>query len=564
MDLNQSQKLAIQEPGHCMIVACPGSGKTRTLIEKAAHLLSEDFNHRILLCTFTDKSATEIRERLIHRVGPEVAKRANTGTFHKFCKTQLEKGFGRRLNLITNGPYYELIRRAAVECGVDVNDAILIIEHAKSRLDSVAPEHKPLLTCYQEMLNRNQQLDMHDLILRSVRAMRAGELKCFPHSHIFVDEFQDTDNVQYEWLKFHGQSATITVVGDDDQSIYGWRHAMGYSGMERFANEFQARVINLEINYRSHHEIVASASRLVNHNTERVGKNIVAFSGTGGVVTLLTLDGVHQESYAIVKHVQDKPESWAVLARRNRDLDQVEAALSSFNIPYQRKDGGSIYSKLAVTLLFNLFEIFSSNKPAYAGLESILAWSGLSADSLNKISKFGIGDIALFLDTLPVDAHERLFIKEFVTKMKGWMAMCASGEINLAIMGACAWMVKFAKDPKDEAWINMATDAMLNLSGSIAQRTAFLSGLTKPKQQEQKGVALLTMHSSKGLEFDNVWMIRAEDGICPSENSPLSEERRLFYVGMTRAKKNLMISQTGLKPSSVFLFESGLFASLTS
>ncbi|STQ90100.1 superfamily I DNA/RNA helicase [Iodobacter fluviatilis] len=555
--LNINQEQAIHASGNLAVFACPGSGKTRTLIEKAAHLISPDHDDRILIVTFTKKAAGEIKERINKKIGP-LSSRISVGTFHSVCKQQLEKGLSKKFNLVTGSKLIALVKRAMKQVDFEgkADDALQKIDAAKCSITAPTDAAiNDLFEAYQELLRRDGKHDMHDLILDAVAEMKAGRLRPFGHKWIFVDEFQDTDHVQFEWLKLHrNPSRSITVVGDDDQCIYGWRNALGFQGMERFVNEFQAEVVTLGINYRSYREIVFPSACLINLNQDRMLKALDPARGRGGRIACNRFSTDQDEAEALANAATQAPSEWAVLARTNMALDVIELELTARQIPYTRHGGSGVWSKLATQVLLDLLQ--SISRQSNGGYDSLLHWMGVPEHELSQLHQHGqisyVG--ASYPDGDGISASTKKTINNLAIKFLDWQNLAKNKREELLLIGVSEFLMP-AASTWDKEILARAISVLQRLKGSISQRIA----LVQRKQEEDiEGVGLFTMHASKGLEFTNVWIIRAEEEVIPSERSPESEERRLMYVAMTRAQNRLVISATSLNKPSRFISEAGL------
>jgi DNA helicase-2/ATP-dependent DNA helicase PcrA len=292
--LNPNQRSVVDARGNCLAIACPGSGKTSTAASKAACLLEK--GERVVAVTFTKDAALELRERIIKLAGEENCARLIVGTFHSICLFMAFPGkakgrFGREIlmemrtpfqeewDLVKPGVQFNFVGRALREHGLNIRgqDALALIEAAKESdsLDHLDEDVRNMVETYLDVMQRAGKIDFQDIILKVNRAMRDGSLTPLSTAHLLVDEFQDVDRAQYEWIEHHARSGVaITAVGDDDQSIYAFRRALGYSAMEKFTREFGAERILLGINYRCRSEILAAAEFLINHNTERISKSL--------------------------------------------------------------------------------------------------------------------------------------------------------------------------------------------------------------------------------------------------------------------------------------------------
>lgn len=560
--LNAPQREAVLAEGHCLVAALPGSGKTRVLTVKAAHLFRQlRDSARIVAVTFTNKSADEMAERIGKILG-EAKKNIVTGTFHSICFKQLKKA-GYNLQLANTAQHFGLLRRALQLTGLDLSmeDAQMLLESAKTDLDYEPQDDEKgaLYLAYQELLHRNHLVDFHDLLLITVKGMREGKIPPLGATHLFVDEFQDTDRVQYEWARLHGINGTkITAVGDDDQCIYSWRAAMGYDGMVRFERDFQAKRIILDINYRSHAEILHSAFTLIANNTTRLTKRPIAARGPGGSTTYKRFKDRAEEADAIVKAAREAPHQWAVLARTNRLLEYIEGALLAEGVPHERGDDGTLWEREPVAHFLTLIQGCLHATRKAKGIEHTLRWAGISESDLARIA----GADAIHNMTIPLDLSEsgKKFFKHFLVLFGGWREAMQNGREPLALTGISRWLKEVGAKDTYIGSVDPAQHILGRMKGTMAQRLASISQAGKSKRTGE-GVKLLTIHRAKGLEFDNVWICGAEQRYIPGERGVVPEERRNMFVGMTRAKNRLIVSSVDGSPVSCFVVESGLKAS---
>ena len=576
--LNREQQEVVDHDGHCLVVACPGSGKTRVIIEKIAHILSSDPKARLCAVTFTRDAAIELKKRLAQKTDKQVIRgRTQVGTFHSLAIRQL-RSTGNLGKVATPAEQAAFVYRACrvAEDEVPYEEAVRIIETVKSSRTTVPEEDSPVYQAYAAILRQAQVDDLYDVLKRSLIMMQQGEVPPYPVEYMLVDEFQDTDEIQLAWVLEHVKGGTkVTVVGDDDQSVYSFRRALGYAGMERFRAATNAQLIALGTNYRCLAEILSAGHALIRCNSERIQKSLVAARGPGGSVTSTRCTTRTEEAEAVVERIWSDvvalpdnrrfqytvPEGkWAVLARNRRTLDCVEHALNERRIRYIRPPSDSIWNRTPFVQFIALLR--SVQTGAVDGIDQTLSFSGLDQDQLNAVHQ-GLqgtfwrlidGELPA-LDDLPDDAWKTL--KDFARKASGWRNAVRGGNYNLAIEGVAQWFEDHLRDPDDLELLADLKASVCRLNGSLAQRA---NSLTLPDDNDSgtSGVALMTMHGSKGLEFDNVWIFAAEDGVIPSKKNPVyDEERRLMYVGMTRAKDALFMSSRVSAMPSPFVIESG-------
>jgi len=582
--LNEAQSRAVEVHGHCLITACPGSGKTTVLEHRAAHLLKKP-GVTIIGVTFSSESAKELERRVKSR-SPEAAKRTLFGTFHGLCKKQLEAG-GQKFRLVNELQQADLIRRAYMDALdfdelVDFDSCLAFIESVKSAVDPIlpSPHVEPRVKVYEryeELLRQTGAYDFADLLRLAVRGMRTppgmkGHVAPFKATHLLVDEWQDTDPVQYDWVKEHiTHGATVTVVGDDDQSIYSWRGAGGAKAMTDFRYLTQATHVSLDTTYRYPREIMKPAAQLIVNNIERIPKALTTANLGKGVVEVVrcsSKDDQHAKIWTAVLE-SGEPGNWVVLARTNSQLEALETSLPE-SLTCIRIGGRSFWEMQAPALYLSLVRSIAANE--MHSLDIVLKAAGMTEEGLAKLHEecrsAQPGAIGRFLDQKKQGSiaapDERLR-----AQMKQWRSMIGAGDINLVLRGMSHYLKSYARlGSKDRSQSQVGRDNMrfdaaaailCRLRGALHSR---LHTLMQSESEREGAVKLMTMHASKGLEFKHVWVMGCEDGVIPSQKGLLDEERRLFYVAMTRAKHRLSVSYVigeNSKPSP-FLFESGLFA----
>jgi len=582
--LNRAQQEAVRVYGHALITACPGSGKTTVLKHRAAHMLQTFPGSVLGGVTFTSESAAELDSRIRSEV-PNAGERVICGTFHSLCKRQLTRA-GRRFVLISDSQRMELLRRSFIDTGCgsacEFEDAVQFVDGIKSVVEPLKPpsSSEPRILVYeryQQLLQQMGALDFSDLIIEAVRGMESGDVGPVTGAsgavtHLLVDEFQDTDPVQLAWVREHvRQGVQVTVVGDDDQSIYGWRHAMGYEGMNAFRRETDATHIALNLTYRCSREIIAPAARLITHNTDRVQKILETANLSQGAVKVARFNSSEEEVEGLLRAIilSGARGDWGVLARTNAQLDAVERMMVAESIAYVRTGGGSFWDMRGPSLFLGVCQSLGAGD--MIGLDELLRKCGVSEHLLERIHRScksrQPGALERFLVSKDGDANVGR-----IRKLAGeWRSMLQKNETRLAMVGIAHFIQHnaklYEKTPppavveRDARMLKQCVQTLSRLSGPIASRlVALRQGEKKGSPDAQDVVRLMTLHSSKGLEFNRVWMLGCESGTIPSRKSPIEEERRLFYVGMTRAKTELTLSYvlSKLTPRSEFIDECGL------
>ncbi|MCY1345796.1 DNA helicase II [compost metagenome] len=563
-ELNPAQREVVQLRRHCVAIACPGAGKTKTIATKAAMLLAEP-NATVGAVTFSKDAAVELRDRIATLAGAGAKRRLLAGTFHSLAYKQLGGSGDSRRDIATDGDRIGLLTQALTDAGLDwkVEEAVNAIESIKTNFGQVQAGtiEAILYRAYQDSLERNGMIDFQDMLRLAVEGMQGGAIAPYPLTYLLVDEFQDTDPLQYQWIALHAHAGTIvTVVGDDDQSIYGFRSALGFRGMESFIRQFDAQPVVLGNNYRCHAEILDAADKIIRNNRDRIPKTLVAHKGPGGEVKFQRFPDEYAEAVAAIEHlapaVRDG-QSGAILARTNRILDPVEAVCRSHGIKYYRASGKSILSRPEGALMCNLLELIQKAKAS--GIDAQLSFVGIGTQELRLLHSKSRATteqrqkkdlVALGLSEPSADKY-----RELMKRLAEWRALCDRQFFSLVLEGVREWMMLNAETDQARRAITMTYDVLSRLNGPFSERVDFLR--RDNNEPAPDALVLTTMHSSKGLEWDRVWIIRAEETVVPDEKSTESEERRLFYVAVTRARDDLRLSTAKKNPTSRFVLEAG-------
>lgn len=592
MSLNAKQKHAVTCEDHCLVVACPGSGKSRVVVEKVKHITDTHPDPKIIVTTFSREGSNELKHRLAKRIGEENANKVFVSTFHSLALNHLKR-HRIRFRIAKESESRDFLQRAISQTGLALSfeEASVLLQNCKT-----LPHYEPLnddsgkiYSAYQDLCAKNHIVDFYDIMLMSLKLIRDGSMPVLNATHMLVDEFQDSDEIQYQYMMEHVRagSVTVTAVGDDDQAIYAFRNSLGFNGMTRFEKESNAVRITLDTNYRCHSEILTPSARLIDFNQDRMDKRLFAHRGRGGAVEVLRFPEPDAEAVNVLKKVlesyglgeieedEDIPVDielpiqrgdWAVLARTNSNLFAVESMFRAHGIPYTMA-GKSSWDRAPVSHAVTLLKSLTSAKKT--GLENILYWAGMSNEILDIVHERLETDFtnifkASFLDKVDFDdipLDERKILMSFVDHASGWAKSAKKTDddsANLVIKQIFNWMTSHCSRKADLQRLDVARNVLLRLRGSLSTR---LQLVTKTPQKDDNGVALITMHASKGLEFTNVWIIRAEESIIPSnQNGTLTptfieEERRLMYVAMTRAKDKLFLSSTNENNPSQFIAE---------
>lgn len=554
--LSSAQQEAVDTPGNMAIFACPGSGKTHTLATKAAMLLDSRKDIRLCAVTFTNESVSELRER-IHRYAPMAGKRLMVGTFHSLCLDQLKANGQRRIALLSPFEQSALVREAWRKAAPSskLEDVVREIEHGKStlmpRVENV--DSNPLEAAfqyYQERLERAGKLDFADIIRNVVLGMREREVSPLDIHVLLVDEFQDADEVQLEWVALHARDGVeVTVVGDDDQSLYGWRHALGYAGMMRFMQQCHARLIRLDTCYRCAPLILGHARSLIEFNPDRQPKALLAAKDSHGEVIVRAFATDTDQSDAIYAQLKNPNGTWAILGRTNVHLDAIDALLAANEVPYNRVGGKKFWDgKWPSTYLSVLRSLATGDR---LGVDILVGQMGLNEATIHvykqhlpRRGKKNNLD-SLLANPPPLDnVHQgdAAVLRAWFEKLGSWIGQARGSRPNLVLVDVAEHLARLLGGASAHTVLEICSTALSRINGSLAQRLHRLRMAQNETRPVNAAIQLMTLHTAKGLEFDNVWMINVEEETLPHKKGDLCEERRLAYVGMTRARERLVMS----------------------
>lgn len=604
--LNPEQLAAVTWPASpALILAGAGSGKTRVLTTRIAWLLqtSQASANHILAVTFTNKAAKEMQMRLSALV-PFSTRSMWLGTFHGLCHRFLRLHFHeaqlpQSFQILDSSDQLSLIKRLLKEW--NISDAVVaprtlqgFINAQKEsglrsdRLSANNPYDRRLIECYQgyeRQCQRDGVVDFAELMLRCYEVLQNHPLLCEHYqsrfSHILVDEFQDTNKLQYAWLKLlAGEHTAVFAVGDDDQSIYAFRGA-NVGNMTDFMREFNVeKPIKLEQNYRSVGHILQAANAVIENNDERLGKNLHTEAGDGDKLRFLWADSDLAEARFIVDEVKSlhnedgfQFDDMAVLYRSNAQSRVIEQALFQAGVPYKIYGGLRFYERQEIKHALAYLRLCVNTEDDNSLLRVInVPARGIGARSIEKLQEdASLQGISLW-QAACVSTNAK--IKAFVALMDGMQQQ--TKELSLPdLIGMIvhqSGLYDFYQNQKGEH-----QDRLDNLDELVSAGMAFnpqesnfeilpenwqedpmwpilafLSNATLESGEKQAGegesaLQLMTVHASKGLEFNAVFLTGIEEGLFPSEMSlqeqgGLQEERRLMYVAITRARQRLYLS----------------------
>ncbi len=611
--LNDEQREAVTlGDEHALILAGAGSGKTRVLVHRIAWII-QTMNispYSILAVTFTNKAAAEMRGRIENLLNVP-AGGMWVGTFHGLAHRILrthyaEAGLPKAFQIIDSDDQLRLLKRIIRDAQIDeakwpakqaqwyINnkkDEGLRAQNLDAQGDFMEQQWIDIYKSYQKICDNSGLLDFAEILLRAheLWLKNPSVLADFQRRfrHILVDEFQDTNTIQYAWLRLlAGQTSKVFIVGDDDQSIYGWRGAK-VENIQRVQNEFEKMfLVRLEQNYRSTGNILRAANKLIEKNFGRLGKKLWTAGEDGELVKLYTAYNEQDEARFVVETIKQWIEQGndrkdcAVLYRSNAQSRVLEEALLMENMPYRIYGGMRFFDRAEIKDALAYLRMVASQLDD-AAFERVINTPprGIGEKTLQAIRAQALKDgvslwdaMALILEAQAVPARASKALNGFLEIINSLLELSGGAGLEnllLAVLEQSGLVEHYKKEKGEkgrarvenlqelvsavkqfeldslEAGVDEEFEEMDDLSVFLAY-----TALESSNGQAEIGddcVQLMTLHSAKGLEFPMVFMVGMEEGLFPSERSVeevdrLAEERRLCYVGMTRAEKQLVLT----------------------
>ncbi len=600
--LNEAQKEAvIHLDGPLLIVAGAGSGKTKVLTSRIAHIIREKkaFPNQILAVTFTNKAAREMQNRVSKILGSAAVGLSWLGTFHSICAKLLRKhasaaNLNSNFTIVDNDDQIRLIKNICKAENIDIKQLsprfiLAIIDRWKNKgfypnevvinkKDIYEKTILPLYKIYQQKLTDLNSCDFGDLILHTVKILEFNsdikKIYSKNFKYILVDEYQDTNFIQSKWLNLLSEiNKNICCVGDDDQSIYSWRGAEIKNFLEFDQVYENTKVLRLEQNYRSTQNILSTASNLISNNQNRVGKKLITTMETGDLVKLNCFKNGKDEAVGISDEIEKnikKKFSYnniAILVRAIFQTREFEERFLKIGIPYRILGGTKFYERAEIKDCIAYLRLINQEKDDLA-FERIVnnPKRSIGDTTLKSIHEFAKKN-NLNLERASIQMLERNLIKPkakiglnlFINSLTKWrndLIIKKPNHIKLlqTVLDESGYslMLKNKKDLENENRLENIKE-LLSAMKEFDNLESFLEhvSLATSVDQEWDGekINMMTMHAAKGLEFDVVFLPGWEEGLFPHQKSieekgqnGLEEERRLAYVGITRAKKNAIIS----------------------
>ena len=598
--LNQEQRAAVETlEGPVLVLAGAGTGKTRALTTRIAHILAlgQARAWEILAVTFTNKAAREMRERVERLVGEGAQAMQWLGTFHAISAKILRRhaelvGLKSNFTILDTDDQIRLIKQVLQAENID--DKRWPARAFAMRLDGwknrgLSPKQVPageaesfangkgglLYTLYQDRLKVLNAVDFGDLLLETLRLFRENPDVLADYQNrfkfILVDEYQDTNIAQYLWLRLISQGRhNVCCVGDDDQSVYGWRGAE-VENILRFEQDFPgAKIIRLERNYRSTGHILAAASHLIAHNEGRLGKTLFTDGDNGEMPTLTGVWDSQEEARVVGEDIEQlhrrghSLEEIAILVRASFQMREFEERFVEIGLPYRIIGGPRFYERLEI-------------RDALAYLRSVAQPADdLAFERIINTPKRGLGDATVQLlhnygraERIPLQQAARILIETEEMKPKPrsslrglindidrWRSLIEitpQNELAEIILDESGYTEMWRQDKTPEAAGRLENlKELIRAIEEFPDLAAFLEHVSlvmeAEESKEQERISIMTLHGAKGLEFESVYLPGWEEGLFPHQRAldeqgraGLEEERRLAYVGITRAKRRAKI-----------------------
>lgn len=611
-DLNPAQREAVNTLlGPLLILAGAGSGKTRVLTYRMANLVAtgEAAPHQLLAVTFTNKAAREMEARivqLLRSMNIPVYEPMWVSTFHSICARILREhihylGFQPFFAIYDDADQLAMIKK--VLSALNINDKIYPPKMFQARIDEAkrlglgpGDLHKrprffmddkvlPVFERYEEDMQRANALDFGDLLLKTYELFRSYpevlEIYRDRFPFILVDEYQDTNHIQYLLVKLLAEKhRNLCVVGDEDQSIYSWRGA-DITNILTFEKDFpEAKVIKLEENYRSTQTIVNAASAVIRNNTQRKDKTLFSNAPMGEKIVVHEDLNEYEEARFVAQEIERRiragsltPKDFAVFYRTNAQSRVIEDLMRSHNLPYRIIGGVRFYERMEIKDILAYMKLILNPSDDIAAKRIInVPARGIGKTTIEKIEGIASQEkipflqaIQLVIDRREVHSGAARKLREFTRLIENLIEASVSkkvSEVFLKVTELSEYVVRLKEEGSPEA--ESRIDNLEELQNAIVQfeqergdeanlqsfleEIALVSEIDKMNDSDDF-VTLMTLHISKGLEFPVVFMVGVEEGLFPSGRSledsseeAVEEERRLAYVGMTRAREKLFIT----------------------
>lgn len=589
MTLNDKQLEAVEhKDGPCLVLAGAGSGKTKVLTQRIINLIDSGVSpYNILAITFTNKAAKEMRNRVENELG-SITDSIFIGTFHSFGlrilrENYIDIGYTSNITILDTDDAKAIVKRILKENGYDpakyeIRTIINKISSAKN--DGISPDEYTKLFLndldiviglvykeYTKLLKDNNSVDFDDLLLKPVELLKKNKIILEKYQerfkYILVDEYQDTNSIQYELCKLLASKyKNIFVVGDANQSIYSFRNA-DYRNILNFEKDYKnAKVILLEENYRSTNNILKAANSVIKNNSEGKKLNLWSSKREGELIDYIRCEDEIKEANFVINKIKDlisngyKYSDIAVLYRTNAQSRVVEDAFVRNNIPHNIIGSYYFYNRKEIKDLIAYLKLIY-NPCDSVSLERIInvPKRGIGAKSIENLRKKATENNISMFDA--IDSGKELEFKKMILKLQEFSLNGNLSDLIEEILSTTGLRMEYEinKSLENEAKVEnlneFKTVALMFEESGIYDLQTFLENIALVSDRGQYNndgdeVSIMTLHSAKGLEFNVVFLLGMEEGLFPHNRSfnslsNLEEERRLCYVGITRAKEKLYL-----------------------
>lgn len=589
MTLNDKQLEAVEhKDGPCLVLAGAGSGKTKVLTQRIINLIDSGVSpYNILAITFTNKAAKEMRNRVENELG-SITDSIFIGTFHSFGlrilrENYIDIGYTSNITILDTDDAKAIVKRILKENGYDpakyeIRTIINKISSAKN--DGISPDEYTKLFLndldiviglvykeYTKLLKDNNSVDFDDLLLKPVELLKKNKIILEKYQerfkYILVDEYQDTNSIQYELCKLLASKyKNIFVVGDANQSIYSFRNA-DYRNILNFEKDYKnAKVILLEENYRSTNNILKAANSVIKNNSEGKKLNLWSSKRDGELIDYIRCEDEIKEANFVINKIKDlvsngyKYSDMAVLYRTNAQSRVVEDAFVRNNIPHNIIGSYYFYNRKEIKDLIAYLKLIY-NPCDSVSLERIInvPKRGIGAKSIENLRKKATENNISMFDA--IDSGKELEFKKMILKLQEFSLNANLSDLIEEILSTTGLRMEYEinKSLENEAKVEnlneFKTVALMFEESGIYDLQTFLENIALVSDRGQYNndgdeVSIMTLHSAKGLEFNVVFLLGMEEGLFPHNRSfdslsNLEEERRLCYVGITRAKEKLYL-----------------------
>lgn len=564
--LNDAQKKAVESESEVILcLAGAGTGKTSTLTNRIAHLHENRVGcSSMLALTFTRLAGKEMKERVINLIGPE-GEKLFCNTFHAFCVKVLKEygyllGYDKEFTIYDQEDRDSIIEKITYDYGykTTLKKVLDVIESGVN--DGIEND---VVSEYNWILKRNNALDLDMLLTETLKLLTEyPEVQRNYHNqyeYMFVDEFQDTNDIQMQIIKAIN-SKNLFVVGDDFQAIYGWRRAKTEYIINFLKYYPNAEIIKLEENYRSTEQIITAANNLIAHNVNQTKKVLKAHK-TGAEIEYIKAENIGNEVNIIAGKILDDSQysNYAILTRTNKQMEPFIQTFKAFNIPYQvLSNKEDPLKKYDVRMILSILEVVLNPKDDNT-LKKVINFPvrRINELKLQQIENVMVDESISFAEALEDVEEVQGFMQRLDSIHTYITEECSeASKVFSTAVSTSGLIKKYEKENREnklddidrafeviERWENIQRELGESTDISNFLKWVHMKDIQEKLMEQRDAVKIMTVHGSKGLEFNTVFVVGMNQSVFPSKRGDLEEERRLFYVAITRAKEKLYITR---------------------